>query len=270
MGLSRLAALHGVATSFSPSADVTVSVPDDTVTAVLAALGVDADTPAEVRRSLAAAESAAASRLLPPTVVVWSGEPLPAALTALPPGALLTRRPRARAPPARPRPCACGCSRRPPRPGTRRRRPPGGPNRPWASTGSTVRTPDHRHATATLVVAPDRVPQPPAAHARLPRPALLAAVRPLLGHGRPRATWPTSPPGRGGPWAAASSRSTRCTPPYRAARPTPPRTAPPRAASPTPSICTSSRSRSTATSPSPAGRPWTTCASRPRPCARPC
>ncbi|MDX2624755.1 4-alpha-glucanotransferase, partial [Streptomyces sp. WI03-5b] len=90
MGLSRLAALHGVATSFSPSADVTVSVPDDTVTAVLAALGVDADTPADVRRSLAAAESAAASRLLPPTVVAWSGEPLPAALAALPAGALLT------------------------------------------------------------------------------------------------------------------------------------------------------------------------------------
>lgn len=41
MGLSRLAALHGVATSYSPSPDVTVSVPDDTVIAVLAALGVD-------------------------------------------------------------------------------------------------------------------------------------------------------------------------------------------------------------------------------------
>src|SRR6478752_5717342 len=90
MGLSRLAALHGVATSFSPSADVTVSVPDDTVTAVLAALGVEAATPAEVGRSLAAAESAAASRLLPRTVVVWSGEPLPAPLTALPPGTAVT------------------------------------------------------------------------------------------------------------------------------------------------------------------------------------
>lgn len=83
MGLSRLAALHGVATSFSPSADVTVSVPDVTVTAVLAALGVEAATPADVGRSLAAAESAAASRLLPPTVVIWSGEPLsPARRTA--------------------------------------------------------------------------------------------------------------------------------------------------------------------------------------------
>ncbi|HEY9437181.1 MAG TPA: 4-alpha-glucanotransferase, partial [Streptomyces sp.] len=89
MGLSRLAALHGVATSYSPSPDVTVPVPDDTVTAVLAALGVDARTPEAVRASLAAAESAAASRLLPPTVVTWTGEPLPAALTALPPGSAL-------------------------------------------------------------------------------------------------------------------------------------------------------------------------------------
>lgn len=89
MGLSRLAALHGVATSYSPSADVTVSVADDTVIAVLAALGVDAATPEAVRESLAAAESSARSRLLPPTLVVWSGEPLPPALTALPPGTSL-------------------------------------------------------------------------------------------------------------------------------------------------------------------------------------
>lgn len=83
MGLSRLAALHGVATSYSPSPDVTVSVPDDTVIAVLAALGVDAATPADVRKCLVAAESR--SRLLPPTVVVWAGEPLPPALSGLPP-----------------------------------------------------------------------------------------------------------------------------------------------------------------------------------------
>lgn len=89
MGLSRLAALHGVATSYAPSADVTVSVPDDTVIAVLAALGVDAATPEAVQESLAAVESVAASRLLPPTLVVWTGEPLPAALTALRPGTTL-------------------------------------------------------------------------------------------------------------------------------------------------------------------------------------
>ncbi|MFJ9621767.1 4-alpha-glucanotransferase [Streptomyces sp. NPDC101181] len=91
MGLSRLAALHGVATSYSPSPDVTVSVPDDTVIAVLAALGVDAGTPADVRTCLAAAESR--SHLLPPTVVVWSGEPLPPALTRLPAGSTVTVEP---------------------------------------------------------------------------------------------------------------------------------------------------------------------------------
>ncbi|WP_069172813.1 4-alpha-glucanotransferase [Streptomyces griseus] len=162
MGLSRLAALHGVATSFSPSPEVTVSVPDDTVTAVLAALGVDAATPVDVRRSLAAAESAAASRLLPPTVVVWSGEPLPPALAALPPGAVLTVEPEP------------GSTCAPPPPRMRMRVP--GPA-PAPSAGRTpawwtepplgvhrltVRTPDHRYATATLVVAPDRVPRPPA------------------------------------------------------------------------------------------------------------
>ncbi|WP_406450120.1 4-alpha-glucanotransferase [Streptomyces sp. NBC_00876] len=90
MGLSRLAALHGVATSFSPSAGVTVPVPDGTVVAVLGALGVDATTPEAVREALAATESAARSRLLPPTLVVWTGEPLPPALTALPPSTELT------------------------------------------------------------------------------------------------------------------------------------------------------------------------------------
>ncbi|MEU0147803.1 4-alpha-glucanotransferase [Streptomyces sp. NPDC006288] len=157
MGLSRLAELHGVATSFSPSADVTVSVPDDTVTAVLAALGVDAATPAEVGRSLAAAESAASSRLLPPTVVIWSGEPLPAALTALPPGAVLTLDPEpgtAGAPsPLRMRVTAA------PAPGAATPSWWTGP--PLGVHRLTVRTPDHHHTTVTLVVAPDRVPQPP-------------------------------------------------------------------------------------------------------------
>ncbi|MFI8197687.1 4-alpha-glucanotransferase [Streptomyces sp. NPDC085942] len=100
MGLSRLAALHGVATSYSPSPDVTVSVPDDTVIAVLAALGVDAGTPEDVRRSLAAAESD--PRLLPPTLVAWAGEPLPAALAGLPPGSTVTVEPEAVGPPGRP------------------------------------------------------------------------------------------------------------------------------------------------------------------------
>ncbi|MGW1294972.1 4-alpha-glucanotransferase [Streptomyces sp. NPDC002533] len=211
MGLSRLAALHGVATSYSPSPDVTVSVPDDTVIAVLAALGVDAGTPADVRKCLAAAESR--SRLLPPTVVVWAGEPLPPALAGLPPGSAITVEPEPPGPPGHP-------ASRPPAPLSMRSRaapaapvtspgepvpeavpapgeaaegavPPQGdeavdaPASGVPALGATgapapasappawwippphgvhrmhVRTPDNRRATATLVAAPARVPQPP-------------------------------------------------------------------------------------------------------------
>ncbi|MEE1739293.1 4-alpha-glucanotransferase [Streptomyces sp. BE147] len=195
MGLSRLAALHGVATSCSPSPDAAVSVPDGTVTAVLAALGVDAGTPEDVRESLTAAESAAASRLLPATVVIWSGEPLPPALTTLPPGTTLTVDPepepgRAGAPAPRPLlmrvswradraadrppgPPAADRAEAPPAPD----RPPGpppmdgaeGPPAPswWTDPPLgvhrlTVHTAGLAQATATLVVAPPRAPQPPA------------------------------------------------------------------------------------------------------------
>ncbi|MGW1653120.1 4-alpha-glucanotransferase [Streptomyces atratus] len=193
MGLSRLAALHGVATSYSPSADVTVSVPDDTVIAVLAALGVDAATPEAVRESLAAAESSARSRLLPPTLVVWTGEPLPPALTALPPGTSLdigldrggdggappTRR--MHIPADRPDPAVSGRGAAAAGPGA------GGESGTGAAEGAgggtstgvpptpawwvepplgvhrlAVRAPGGRSATGTLVVAPPRVPQPPA------------------------------------------------------------------------------------------------------------
>ncbi|MFB8138448.1 4-alpha-glucanotransferase [Streptomyces parvus] len=220
MGLSRLAALHGVATSYSPSPDVTVSVPDDTVIAVLAALGVDAGTPADVRKCLAAAESR--SRLLPPTVVVWAGEPLPSALAGLPPGSTVTVEPepseapghpagrppaplsmRARA--AAPAPGAPAGSPAADAPGTAPGEPAetaegavpprgdeavdapatgvpalGAAGAPAATSAPTapappawwippphgvhrihVRTPDNRRATATLVAAPPRVPQPP-------------------------------------------------------------------------------------------------------------
>ncbi|MBK5994701.1 4-alpha-glucanotransferase, partial [Streptomyces sp. MBT58] len=189
MGLSRLAALHGVATSYSPSPDVTVSVPDDTVIAVLAALGVDAGTPEDVRRSLVAAQ--ARSRLLPPTVVVWAGEPLPPALTGLPPGSAVTVEPEQADGPPVPalswtvpenasswKVPEADPSGRAPEAALSGRAPeaaeavtePGGP-RPAAPTGWTeppygvhrlhVRSPDHHEATATLVVAPARVPQPP-------------------------------------------------------------------------------------------------------------
>ncbi|MFF1644468.1 4-alpha-glucanotransferase [Streptomyces sp. NPDC058240] len=178
MGLSRLAALHGVATSYSPSADVTVSVPDETVVAVLAALGVDAGTPGAVRESLAAAESAARSRLLPPTVVVWSGEPLPDALTALPPGTTLDigpedpgspPPPRMRIPADRPDPAVSvrGAADGPADPADAAGA--GAPVAPawWAEPPLgvhrlAVRAPGGRSATGTLVVAPPRAPRPPA------------------------------------------------------------------------------------------------------------
>ncbi|MFI5769917.1 4-alpha-glucanotransferase [Streptomyces sp. NPDC051658] len=178
MGLSRLAALHGVATSYSPSADVTVSVPDETVVAVLAALGVDAGTPGAVRESLAAAESAARSRLLPPTVVVWSGEPLPDALTALPPGTTLdigpedpgsAPPPRMRIPAGRPDPAVSvrGAVDGPADPADAAGA--GAPAVPawWAEPPFgvhrlAVRAPGGRRATGTLVVAPPRAPRPPA------------------------------------------------------------------------------------------------------------
>ncbi|MFH8340506.1 4-alpha-glucanotransferase [Streptomyces sp. AM6-12] len=85
--LSRLAELHGVAVSYSPAPDRTVTVPASAVTAALHALGVDAATPEAVRAALADRERALRERLLPPTVVHWAGDPHdPAALTALPPG----------------------------------------------------------------------------------------------------------------------------------------------------------------------------------------
>ncbi|MEE4489980.1 4-alpha-glucanotransferase [Streptomyces sp. BE230] len=184
MGLSRLAALHGVATSFSPSADVTVPVPEGTVVAVLAALGVDAATPEAVREALAAAESAAGSRLLPATLVVWTGEPLPPALTALPPGTVLTVRPEepAPAPPSPMRVPAGGTvpavsgpgavraatdPAAPAVPATHEPPPQAAPAPGWWTEPPpgvhrlTVRAPGAQAETCTLVVAPARVPQPP-------------------------------------------------------------------------------------------------------------
>ncbi len=75
MPLSRLAALHGVATSYSPSPGRTVAVPDTAVVAALAALGVAAGTPDAVRDSLAAREAELRERLLPPTLVCWTQPP---------------------------------------------------------------------------------------------------------------------------------------------------------------------------------------------------
>jgi 4-alpha-glucanotransferase len=135
--LARLAALHGVATSYRPSPDRTVTASDTAVTAVLAALGVDAGTPDAVCRALAAREGELRARLLPPTVVCWGGEP-PAALAALPEGTRLrveTEQGETRA--------------------SAEHLPPG-------VHSLHVTAPDGRSADVHLVAAPARLPAPPA------------------------------------------------------------------------------------------------------------
>ncbi|MER7490917.1 4-alpha-glucanotransferase [Streptomyces sp. NPDC126497] len=134
--LSRLAALHGVATSHRPSPDRTVTAPAAAVALALAALGVDAATPQAVRAALAARERELGERLLPPTVVGW-GTRTPAALTALPGGTRLqvvTERGETRA--------------------TAEDLPPG-------VHEVTATAPDGRAARAHLIVAPPGLPAPP-------------------------------------------------------------------------------------------------------------
>ncbi|MFF8671784.1 4-alpha-glucanotransferase [Streptomyces sp. NPDC015242] len=131
--LSRLAALHGVAPSYSPSPDRTVAASATAVTLALAALGVDASTPGAVRAALAARERELGARLLPPTVVAWGTHP-PAALTALPEGTRLrvgTEQGETRA----------SAEHLPP--GVHR---------------LTATAPDGRTADAHLIVAPERLP----------------------------------------------------------------------------------------------------------------
>ncbi|GGU06787.1 4-alpha-glucanotransferase [Streptomyces coeruleorubidus] len=133
--LSRLADLHGVATSYSPSPDRTVAASAAAVTLTLAALGVDASTPGAVRAALAARERELGARLLPPTVVGW-GTGSPAALAALPEGSRLlieTEQGETHA----------SAEHLPP--GVHR---------------LTATVPDGRTATAHLVVAPARLPSP--------------------------------------------------------------------------------------------------------------
>ncbi|MGV9696903.1 4-alpha-glucanotransferase [Streptomyces sp. NPDC003470] len=87
--LTRLAALHGVATAYHPSPDRTVTASVTAVTHALAALGVGTGGPAAVRAALAAREEELRERLLPPTVVARTGGGTPDALSALPEGTAL-------------------------------------------------------------------------------------------------------------------------------------------------------------------------------------
>ena len=134
--LSRLAALYGVSTSYSPSPDRTVPASATAVTRTLTALGVAVDSPEAVRAARTAREEELRARLLPPTVVGWSGS-TPEALDALPAGTRLritTEQGETRA----------SADQLPP--GVHR----------LAATA-----PDGRTADAHLIVAPPRLPAPP-------------------------------------------------------------------------------------------------------------
>ncbi|MCZ7414244.1 MULTISPECIES: 4-alpha-glucanotransferase [unclassified Streptomyces] len=150
--LARLAAAHGVATSYAPGPGRVVDVPEDSVVAVLAALGIDASTPEAVRQALEAHELQAAARLLPPTVVLRSGQdeaphdtgPGLPGLPALPPGTVL---------------------RVETEDGAQYDAGPGLPVSVPAAVPPGVHTlraeaPDGRSARAPLIVAPQRLPRP--------------------------------------------------------------------------------------------------------------
>ncbi|MFJ8779718.1 4-alpha-glucanotransferase [Streptomyces sp. NPDC102476] len=131
--LSRLAESYGVGTSYQPSPDRTVAASATAVTLALAALGVDAGDPAA---ALAARERELRERLLPPTVVCWSGSP-PAFVADLPEGTRLrieTEQGETRS----------AADQLPP--GVHR---------------LTATAPDGRIADAHLIVAPPRLPAPP-------------------------------------------------------------------------------------------------------------
>ncbi|WP_406167781.1 4-alpha-glucanotransferase [Streptomyces canus] len=131
--LFRLAESYGVATSYQPSPDRTVAASATAVTLALAALGVDAGDPAA---ALAARERELRERLLPPTVVCWSGSP-PAFVADLPEGTRLrvaTEQGETRS----------AADQLPP--GVHR---------------LTATAPDGRTADAHLIVAPPRLPAPP-------------------------------------------------------------------------------------------------------------
>ncbi|MGW1372731.1 4-alpha-glucanotransferase [Streptomyces sp. NPDC002446] len=143
MGRARLARLYGVATSYTPAPGRSVQITDDTVVAVLAALGVDASTPHAVRTALAAYEDGPGRALLPPVVVARPGRPPD--LTGLPEGTALRVEPEDGEIPADlatpgPRELA---------------------RLPLGVHTLGAHAPDGRSARAHLIVAPDRVPAPP-------------------------------------------------------------------------------------------------------------
>ena len=125
------------------------TITDDTVVAVLAALGVDASTPHSVRSALAAYEDGAGRALLPRTVVARPGRPPD--LAGLPEGTALRVETESGAAAQDLAAQDSGAFD----PGALARLPLG-------VHVLHARTPDGRGARARLIVAPDRVPAPPA------------------------------------------------------------------------------------------------------------
>ncbi|MFG2137330.1 4-alpha-glucanotransferase [Streptomyces sp. NPDC048650] len=140
MGRARLARLHGIDTCYEPSPGRMHHIGDDTVVAVLAALGVDASTPDAVRAALAAYEDRAGRSLLPGTVVARPGRPPD--FRGLPEGTgLRVTTEDGHATEIAPGPPLAGL--------------------PLGIHTLDARAPDGRAGRARLIVAPDRVPAPP-------------------------------------------------------------------------------------------------------------
>ncbi|HEY5836280.1 4-alpha-glucanotransferase [Streptomyces sp.] len=139
MDLLRLAGLYGVDVTYEPAPGKAVPVPRETLISVLAALGVDASGPDAVRDALAAYEEREGHRLLPAcTVVRVNRGTLAQALDGrLPGGTRVTVETRTGEPLARP---------------------PGVPGRYRLHAV----TPDGRTSQGDLMVAPERLPGPPA------------------------------------------------------------------------------------------------------------
>ncbi|MEU4357765.1 4-alpha-glucanotransferase [Streptomyces virginiae] len=136
--LARLAALHGIATAYRPAADVTVPIPEATVRTVLGLLGVVTDDAESIRVVAEEGTRAAAARLLPPTVVLWQGEPVAPLPAGLPPGSRVLV-------------VAEGSGEELP----------WGDGLPLGIHRITAEAPDGRNGEATLVVAPERAPAAP-------------------------------------------------------------------------------------------------------------
>ncbi|MEU3753062.1 4-alpha-glucanotransferase [Streptomyces olivoreticuli] len=160
MGRAHLAALHGVATSYAPAPGRSVPVSEDTVVAVLAALGVDASTPRSVQEALEARAQADALRLLPATVVLRPSRP---ELPALPEGTLLRVETEDGRSVAWEGPAGAQTGARD------TMRAAGSPHAtddffgglPYGRHLLHAHAPDGRTAGASLIVAPERLPAPP-------------------------------------------------------------------------------------------------------------